>query len=373
MEIDLATLRGFRGHRLGLLSPAADLVEAARIQVGGQAQVEKPVLLGLSLRTEGRPKESVVRDALHSGRVVRAWGQRDTVQAYPPELWPWVVAARPQWGKSGRGQDPHAEARIEAAVEVLDQQTEPCGRDAFEHLVDATWLEAIDDKWFPTYAKKWRYAAGRLIWGLGNRGLLAHGPKRGSEQLYVPRRLGWPELDFSAEHADPEQAARKLAERYLASYGPATVQDLAHFFGAKVSSARTWVAGMPDLVTVRCEGRELLCRSADLDAVENTSPARGVRLLPAYDNLLMGHADKSVLVPNEADRKQIWKKAAVVMAVVWHDGVAVATWKPTLRAKRVHLEITPLSGWTNPDLIDEANALGRYYDRPEVEVSFTGS
>jgi hypothetical protein len=278
-----------------------------------------------------------------------------------------VVAARPEWGKSARRYDAVADERTDAAAAHLATLDRPVTRADLLHLVDDDWLAEIPDEYFDTYDKKWRFCTGRLIWHLGNRGLLSHGEKDGSEQQYLPRHVALPGLDFSAAEREALEAAAHLGRRYLRSYGPATVQDLAHFFGAKVSSARGWVERMDDLIEVSCAGRSLLAAAED-EADLREGGVEGVRLIPGYDNLMMGHADKSWTVPVEADRKQIWRKAAVVAAVVWHRGRVVATWTSKTRAKRVDITVKPLSGWDGPDLSAAAQEVAEHLGRPEARL-----
>lgn len=324
-------------------------------------------MLGLCQRTAHRPDLDAVRSTLFDGQLVRAWGQRDTVHIYPPEDWPLVVAARPQWTKtSGRTPDPYADALADDAAAHMATLDRPVTRTDFQHLVTQQWLDNTLD-YFDTYDKKWRYCTGRLIWVLGNRGLLSHHDKDGSEQRYMPRRVGFPDLDFSASESDDTQAAALLARRYLRTYGPATVQDIAHFFGANVSSARGWLPHLPDLIEVTCGGRELLAAAEDeADLLEGGEPA--ARLLPGYDNVLMGHADKSWIVPDEAARTQVWRKAAVLEAVVLDKGRVVGTWKSKTLSKRVDITITPLPGWSSPDLGSEAQVVAAHLGRGEARV-----
>lgn len=354
-------VRRFRLARLGLTEGHAhpDPVTAVRRNVGIQSQVEALSLLGLSLRTAGHPDATRLARTLHDDRaMVRTWGPRDTLHLFDLATWPHVVAARSQWGKSARAAvpvDPEVTGRARARVQGARQ---PLTREDLRDLVPQAWLDGFEHPYFDTERKKWQFATGRMIWQESNAGRLAHGPKRGSEQSYVPRHIGWPALAF--DHADdpPARAAAHLARRYLAAYGPATVQDLAHFFGAKVGSARTWVADLrPHLVEVEVEGRTLLLLADDADALRDAvdAPSAGVRLLPGYDGLLMGHADKSWTVREPSEAKAVWRSAARVSAVALDDGVIVATWTHKARAREVDVEVTPLSGW-RPALAEAVEA-----------------
>ncbi len=189
-----------------------------------------------------------------------------------------------------------------------------------------------------------RFAASRVIWSLAHRGEICVGPKVGTEQSYVLSPWQMKPMDAFA-------AAVELSLRYLSTYGPATPQDLAYFFNGKVTNARKWLAAIEDdCVAVECGGRkELVALAEDTRELRKKPPAQiskwPVRMLPLWDSLLMGHADKSWTTPVEAERKLIWRKAAYVAAVVLSRGQIVATWKHSIKRKRLVVELVPLSGW----------------------------
>jgi len=193
-----------------------------------------------------------------------------------------------------------------------------------------------------------RFAAGRLFWMLANHGRACVGEKQGSEQSYVAREHWFPQLAWP-EKFEPEQAAARLAERYLSTFGPATPADLGHFFGAKVSTAREWLAGL-DVTEVSCGERQgLLALSADTRQLKAKPTTKAgdwpVRLLPLWDAALMAHKDKRWLTPDPQDEKRVWRKAAVVAATVIARGRVVACWAHEVKRGDLEVAVEPLSPW----------------------------
>lgn len=339
-ERQVLSFRARRGHLSGPGAPS--LAAAARAVVGIQAQVEGAAWWSLAMRTAGRPQAAAVDHEVYSARsLVRTWAQRDTLHLYAAEDWPWVAAADPQWPFSGRrGASPPEEAlaatraRLERGVitrgDILD-------------LATAEMIAEMAARVGPEQAQ--RYAAGRLVWRLAHLGEVCLGTAVGAEQGYVARQHWLPELEFPAH--PPLAAAVELSRRYLAVNGPATVQDLAHYFGANVSAARQWLAELqPELIEVDCEGHgKLVALAVDaypLGADDSPPPPR---LLAGYDTLLMAHADKTWTVPVAAENKAIWRASAVVAPVVLAGGRVVATWSQKKKAKSLQVVIEPLSGW----------------------------
>ena len=356
-ESQVAAFRALRSHIAGTGAP--DPTSAARDVLGAQAQVLAPALHALALRTAGptpvrhRPTLEEIRAELHTGRrLVHTWGQRDTLHLYDPEDWPYFAASWQVWSRTGRrGLEPPEKA-VRRVHKKL-QKGEPLTRSD----VSGFLAKAYIDEWEERTGSRddaIRFGAGRLFWSLAHAGEVCLGTTRGREQTYVARRTWLPELSWPS--IDPGQAATELTRRYLHVHGPATPHDLAHFFGAKVSVAKGWLDSLPDLVQIRCGGRDgLLLHESDVDPLRARRSAPRARFLPKFDTLLMAHADKSWTVPDEGERKQVWLRFADVAAVVLARGRVVATWKPRGTKKRLGISVTPLSQWT-PDLRAEIEA-----------------
>ncbi|MBZ0268130.1 winged helix DNA-binding domain-containing protein, partial [bacterium] len=181
--------------------------------------------------------------------------------------------------------------------------------------------------------------------------------------------------------AEASAAAARLASRYLATYGPATPADVAHFFGARVSSAREWLALLAKetpLLEVHCGDRRQLVAHAEDRKDLCAEPPRATsawppRLLPLWDCLLMGHADKTWTAPDEAVRKAVWRKAAFVAAVVLHRGRVVATWSHTKKGRRLAVTVETLPPWkaaVAAAVKREAQAVAAHLEREGADVTF---
>ena len=377
-EEQVLFFRARRGHLTGdgASTPAA----AATSIIGGQAQQLPPALHALSLRTAGRPTAAAVTSALvHAPRsLVWTWGQRGTLHVYCARTdWACVVGARDDWGIDGRGGPVPTDAMLAKALGVVRKSDRAVTRGDMVGVAPKRYVDALADRAAMANMDADRLAASRLIWKLAHRGDLCLGENIGSERSY-PARAEWhPKLAWN--EPDSASAATTLARRYLQAYGAATPQDVAHFFGARVASARSWLATLEsELTPVECGGRkELIALTADVDELR-APPPRGsgdwpVRLLPLWESMLMAHADKSWTVPDEADRKRVWRKAAYVAAVVLARGRVVGIWTQKKRAKHVALAVEPLSAWSakkhGAAVKREAHALAEHLGVPEARVT----
>jgi DNA glycosylase AlkZ-like len=150
--------------------------------------------------------------------------------------------------------------------------------------------------------------------------------------------------------ADP--APDRLVLRYLAAFGPATVADVQNWSGL-TRLAEVVDRLRPGLRTDRAEdGRELLDRP-DAPRAEPDLPAP-VRFLPQYDNVLLGHADRSRIVPAGAaalfDEEFHWSPALV-------DGMLRASWRLDRKAGVLHVRAPGLSRAERAAVAEEGHAL----------------
>ena len=376
----------FRARRGHLAGPgASDPTSASRAILGAQAQQLPPALLALSMRTKGRPTAAALSEHLVEPprTLVRTWGQRDTLHLYDPDDWASVVAARGQWAPGGRGGPMPPATALAKALKLMESADGPVTRTDLLPAVPAAYARAVHERAGAAGLDVRRFAASRLVWRLAQDGdtCLAH--SSGKERTYATRSQWFPKLRWPKRPPTAVEAASALARRYLAVYGPATATDVAHFFGARVASTREWLAAIgKDVTDVTCGDRKgLVVLREDVDDLVRKPPASmsdwPLRLLPLWESMLMGHADKTWTVPDEAERTLVWRKAAFVAAVVLARGRVVATWSQTRRSRRLDVEVAPLSGWRKTkhaaSVRREARAVAAHLGLEDAEVVFDPS
>jgi hypothetical protein len=155
-------------------------------------------------------------------------------------------------------------------------------------------------------------------------------------------RFGFPR-DAQMRLAEPQQKSEdplELIRRYLAAFGPASVADAQEWSGlaglrAAFERLRPALASFTDE-----RGRELF----DLPDAPRPDPGTRApaRYLPQFDNLVLAHADRSRLIPDE-HRHRIVTKNLRVNATALHDGEVCATWTVARRGKAATLELTPFA------------------------------
>ncbi len=208
-------------------------------------------------------------------------------------------------------------------------------------------------------------AIAHLVWLAAAEGTICYGPDRDGERCFVLVR-DW--LGRPATKMDPEAAFRELAVRYLRSHAPAEPADLAAWSGIAPADARRAWRGIEDrLVEVPTHrgARWALRRGIGPPTKEV------VRLLPAFDEYLLGWKDRQLIAP-VSRWKTIQRGGGWLHPVVLVDGRAVGTWSSERAAHELRIDVMPFAplGPTLRGRIDEnARDIGRFL-KTEVGTSY---
>jgi hypothetical protein len=225
---------------------------------------------------------------------------------------------RPSWQRYFGMTTQRMAALREAVREALDGAT--LTREELVEKVTATrGLRRIGQE----LASGW----GTLLKPLAWQGDLCFGPSRGNRVTFMrpeaasPRWAGVPDADAAAPAA---MAA------YLGAYGPATVESFGGWlaggwFGKR--QLRSWFAELGDrMVEVDVDGERAYVMAVDLDAVMASRPSSAVRLLPGFDQYVLGPGTGDGRVTPAARRPSVSRQSGWIAPVVMAGGVVRGTW-----------------------------------------------
>jgi hypothetical protein len=333
--------------------PVIDAVEAL---CGIQAQEAKPPFVGLWSRVAGFRREDL-HGLLHDRTVVRATFLRGTLH---------VLSARDY-------------AAFRAVIQpVLTEGQRSALRSRSAGLDEAQVLP-VATKLYEQKPRSFNELRPLLqeVFPSVNERALGFTVRNQIPLVMVPStdRWGFPSVadftlarDWLDSPLDTSDSPDGLVLRYLAAFGPATAADVQTWSGLR--GARQILARLkPSLVTFRDEqDRELF------DLPDAPRPAADVpappRFLPEFDNLVLSHADRTRVIPDEY-RGQVVTKNLRVRATAWYDGFACGTWdierKKTSAVLRV-VPFQPLPARAVRDLTDEAQALLGFVE-PEANTA----
>lgn len=167
-------------------------------------------------------------------------------------------------------------------------------------------------------------------------------------------------------------APDEMILRYLAAFGPATVQDIQTWSG--LTRLRDVVDRLrPRLCTFRNEQGKELFDLPDAPRPDPDTPAPA-RFMPEFDNILLSHADRTRIIP-AAHRHWLSSRNGMVPGTVLLDGFVAGLWKAERARKNVSIVIEPFECLSKIDrdaLTEEGECLARFIgDRAEsFEVRF---
>jgi hypothetical protein len=307
-QLNRATL----ARQMLLARQKTTVVSAVERLAGLQAQLPRPPFIGLWTRVQGFRAEDLAR-AARERKVVRGTLMRCTLH---------LVSARdyralrhtfqPMFTAAMHGVFKHRAGDID--VERLKATAEACLRDR------------------PQTFEKLRAELARCYPDIDARAL-GYAVRTHLPLVQVPAdtRWGWPgAADFALAHSwlgrpvSAEDDRRGLVLRYLAAFGPATPRDAMAWSGVR-ELEEAFAALRRKLRVFRDEkGRELF----DLPAAPRPPAATPapVRFLPDYDNLVLGHADRTRVISDE-HRRWVATKNLQILPTFLVDGVVSGTWR----------------------------------------------
>ena len=163
---------------------------------------------------------------------------------------------------------------------------------------------------------------------------LVHLPPSGTYGFYRGAHFVPFENWIGASPAVPPEPMRHLVRRYLAAFGPATIDDMASWMGVRTPPIRAVLDEAPR--TFRDEAGRLLYDIARAPLPSADTPAP-VRLLPKWDSSLLAYAppERARILPDRY-RKRVIAPNGDVAQTILVDGFVAGTWK--VEKKRLQVE-----------------------------------
>jgi hypothetical protein len=295
------------------VASAAEQAVAVRLSAGGQDGAAGAA--GAALRRRELVKVWAMRGTLHLLTV------RDAASCLS------LLAAARTWEK-GSWQKTFATAAQVGAIgdavrEILHDRVlsrEELTAEIVQRTRDSSAAELLASGW------------GTVLKPLAWQGLLCHGPGDGNRVTFTSPATwidGWTGLP------DPDEAAQRVIPAYLGAFGPATMESFDQWLirgASRKASLRRWFADLSRsgvLTEVSVDGRDAYARTADLDDLTAAGPMPPVRLLPAFDQFVLGPGtrDADVIAPER--RALISRTGGWISPVVVAGGRVAGTWEST--------------------------------------------
>jgi hypothetical protein len=364
-----------------------------------QAQDYLGSLWAVGQRCSAGTTDVDVERAIAERRIVRTWPMRGTLHLVAAADVRWLLAllaprivARAANRHAGLGLTDADFARAhELFADALAGGRSLTRPDAMALLAD----NGID----PTGQRGYH-----VLWMLSQDALLCCGPNEGKQQTFVLLDDWIPRATAEQDAPPRDVALPRLAERYFAAHGPATVEDLAWWSGLNKTETRAAIAGVDGgrIESATVGGREYWAPTGVLrdgaagvgvgrgaasnhasgeDPPAGASPRRsrspGVHLLPGFDEYLLGYTDRRPQMAGHYDTFASMVSAnGMLSSTVVIDGEVHGIWKRTLKRDRVDVRVRafrPLAQAERLSIAREAERYGAFLGRvASVEFSAEG-
>src|SRR4051794_10845982 len=249
--------------------PARDPVAVAERLLAVQGQDPRGARLAIRARSSGLSAAAVDRALTDDRSLLITWLNRGTLHLVRSEDYPWLQALTTPQLRTGNArrlaQEGVSPVQADRAVEVVVKAIAAGGPQTREGLRDALQRAGL-----PTAGQ----ALIHIVFRAALDGLVVRGPMRGRQHCYVLVADWLPR----PPRFERDAALAELGRRYLAGHAPADERDLAKWAGITLTDARQALAAAKPR------------RRPALDPPP-------VKLLGPFDELLMGWADRSPVLP----------------------------------------------------------------------------
>jgi len=328
---------------------------------GLHAQVMSSAELMLWARVDGVRRDSLGTALWRDRTLVKMWAMRGTLHVFRSSEHPlWQAALSTyahfpnrSWARYFGITLPEMERLTESVGEVLDGRVlnrEELAEELARRRRSRRFDAALRESW------------GGFLKPASYQGLLCFGPSDGQRVRFANPR-SW--LTTGAAGPEPQEALETVIRHFLAANGPASSEEIARWWGRMSTTAvEKLVGSFDDVVAFDVEGTPAWASAGHADAIASAAPARSVRLLPTFDQYVIGTTKHShELMPGVAFRDRVHRQAGWVSPVLLVDGRIEGVWSYAKKGSWVIVEIEPFRkqpGWVRKGAEIEAERLAAY-------------
>jgi hypothetical protein len=300
--------------------------------------------------------------AFDAGDIIRSWPMRGTLHVVPAEDIGWmlelmaprvITATATRRSQLGITADDLGRARDVAIASLHGGRS--LDRGALLAAIAAGGVTVDGQR------------AYHFLGYLAQTGTLVLGPVSGKQQAFVlleewvrePRRM------------KREEALGELAARYFRSHGPATERDLARWSGLPLRDVRRGIAlGGSRLARLELGGITYHLAPEVLDTASAAPPdavVPDVRILPGFDEFLLGYGDRSAALAPEHAQAVVPGNNGMFLPTIVVDGEVMGTWKRTAGTREVVVHLSPfgpLPDAAHEGIVAAVAAFGEFLGKP---------
>jgi hypothetical protein len=152
---------------------------------------------------------------------------------------------------------------------------------------------SLEDARIPTGSKRGYH----ILCRLAQEGIICFAARQGKQ----PKFALFEEWVKPTRKLNREEALAELTKRYFSGHGPATLQDYAWWSGMKISESKVGIDMVASGLRKETSGTAIYWASTEPTASLTELPI--ARLLPGFDEYILGYTDRSAaLDPRQAQK-----------------------------------------------------------------------
>jgi hypothetical protein len=348
-------------HYLDRPAPANTLLDVTERLCGLHAQVLSSSELTLWARTQHLPRNALQHALWQQRELVKVWAMRGTLHLFASRDYPMWQAAlsqlrrevTPAWLKWYDITRPELDQLMRTMGEVLDGQL-LTRQELAEQVAKHTGSPELAEK---VTRSSW----GSLLKPPTRLGYLCFAPSAGQNVRFT-RPSSWLK-DWRP--ADPDASLLEVGRRFLHAYGPATITEFGRWWGgAAAPTARRAFKQLGDEVTtVELDGKRMWLLATDLADMRSAEPQHSVRLLPAFDQYVVGAPRDGAAVLRPELKSRVYRNQGWFSPVLLVDGRMLGVWRHARSGSRLKVDLEPfedLPRWVRRSAEQEAERLAAF-------------
>jgi len=293
-----------------------------------------------------------VERALAEKKIVRTWPVRGTIHFVLPEDAQWMLRlSAPRMLAA----DHRRQEQLGLDVPTLERCKEIFFDALTAHgsLSRPEMMKTLQNAGISTESQR----SYHILWYAAQTGLICIGPMQKKQQTFML-------LDGLAQRSadlSREEGLAQLAKRFYTSHGPATVYDFSWWAGITVGEAKSSTESIRQgLESWVVDDKVYWMDRAVSDRA--SSAAKGVQLLPGFDEYLIGYKERSAVLAGEHAQKIVPGNNGMFKPMLVVDGEVVGAWKRSVKKNKLEITLYPFSelNVAEDDLSEAAERYGKF-------------
>jgi hypothetical protein len=213
---------------------------------------------------------------------------------------------------------------------------------------------------------------GSLLKPAAYHGYLCFGPSQGQAVTFV-RPDQW--LGHPWAEQDGATALREVIRRFLETYGPATRDDFALWWGVRSAECRaTFESLTRELEPVEFDGTKAWALPGTAEQIAKLDPPSIVRLLPMFDPFVFAAQSHRRLFFDAQHKERIYRTAGWISATVIVDGRIAGVWEYKKGKEGLTVQATlfaPPTAAIRAGIEAEAKRIAAFLGQPLTTIDIT--